>query len=76
MGCLPSAGVPSLVIVRRFNGLRISVLMVPRKIRVKLCIETETDFLGLGKFFGTTGFFHVLRATKIIPTISAIKNEL
>ena len=25
--------------------------MVPRKIRVTLCIETETDFLGFGSFW-------------------------
>ena len=39
--------------------------MVPRKIRVELCIEPETDFLGFGSFWDGAGFYHVLRATKI-----------
>ena len=39
--------------------------MVPRKIRVELCIETETDSFWDSEVFGIAGFYHVLRATKI-----------
>ena len=56
-----------IVIVRRFNAREFPFSWCPGKIRVELCIEPETGFLGFGSFHWDRRFLPCAqsRATKI-----------